>query len=59
MKMTSGNKAVTFLGTGLLIISCLNFNRGENALGICFLIGAFGCGIMLYADTESRKKHNK
>jgi hypothetical protein len=55
--MTKENKAVIFLGTCLLILTCVCFSRGKNTLGVCYIIGAFGCGIMLYAG--NRKKHDK
>lgn len=59
MKMTSMDKAVLFLGAGLLILSYISVKRGQGTLGICWLIGASGCGVMLYASHGGRKNHNK
>jgi hypothetical protein len=54
--MTGGEKSILFLGAGFLILSCIAFKRGQSSLSVCWLIGAFGCAVMLYAGHTGGKR---
>ena len=60
MKISNGDKAILFLAAGLFILACINYNRGQQIPGTCWLFAAFGCGVMLYAGhskgSDGRKK---
>lgn len=49
MKLTQFDKANLFLGAGFLILAVISIKSGKAKTGVCFLIGAFGCGVMFYA----------
>jgi hypothetical protein len=58
VKITSGDKAVLFLAAGLLVLAAINFKHGQNTLGVCWTVGVFGCGVMLYASHGGGQNHN-
>jgi hypothetical protein len=59
MKFTTGDRAVLFLAAGLLILAYMSMKRGQNTIGVLWIIGAFGCGVMLYASRGKGRNDNK